>query len=304
MPATAADFTHPMDRAALDRLKAVPLFPQCVKAFMKLVPERTLHGLNMANKVRLGPKQLPAVYDHLPPLCKTFGIPEPEFYLEMNPYPNAYTYGDKQVFITVTSGLIGSLTEAEVRSVVAHECGHIVCQHVLYHTMAQLLIHAGGAIFGPLAALSMPVQLALLYWMRRSELSADRAAAVAMHGPRPVMQSLLRLAGGPKAVTEDINLELYAKQTETYDKLLESTWDNILQGLVAMGQSHPFLAVRSREITAWCGSKQFPPVLAKVHGMKSARRCAACGQPVAPKGGACGFCGANGRARKRKSKRA
>ncbi|MCY3022717.1 MAG: M48 family metallopeptidase [Planctomycetota bacterium] len=292
MPPTPDDFTHPLDRAALERLKSVPLFPSCVKAFMKLLPERALHGLNMANKVRLGPQQLPKIYRHLPPVCKAFGIPEPEFYLEMNPFPNAYTYGDKRVFITVTSGLVQHLEEEELRSVVAHECGHIVCQHVLYHTMAQMLVRLGAVVFGPLAALSMPVQLALLYWVRRSELSADRAAAVAMRGPLPVIQSIIRLAGGPKAITEDINLELYAKQTESYDKLLESTWDQILQGMVIMAQSHPFMAVRAREITKWCRTPEFRKALLKVDGLKYAARCAKCGQTLAPRRKTCTFCGA------------
>ncbi|MCW8133894.1 MAG: M48 family metallopeptidase [Planctomycetota bacterium] len=256
-PVTTPDFTHPEDRIALERLRAIPLFPACVKAFMKVFPERVLHGLNMANKVRLGPRQLPKLYRHLPAVCDRLGIEEPEFYLEMHPYPNAYTYGDKRVFITVTSGLAESLDEDEFRTVVAHECGHIACHHVLYHTMARTMIDAGSAVFGPLARLSLPIQLALLYWMRRSELSADRAAAYVMGSDQPVVEVMARLAGGPKSITSEIDLGLYAKQAEAYDTLMESKWDQILQGMVAMSQQHPFLAVRANEIRTWCRSDEF-----------------------------------------------
>lgn len=297
MPATPDDFTHPLDRAALEKLQAIPLFPSCVKAFMKLLPERVLHGLNMANKVRLGPRQLPKLYRHLPPICRALGIAEPEFYLEMNPFPNAYTYGDKRVFVTITSGLVESLEDDELHCVVAHECGHIVCHHVLYHTMAQMLVIAGGMVFGPLAVLSRPVQFALLYWVRRSELSADRAAAVVLHGPRPVLQSLVRLAGGPNTITADIDMQLYAQQAEAYDQLLTSTWDQLLQGLVVMNQAHPFMAVRARELAAWCKTKEFRDAMLKLDGLKSARRCAKCGQPLAPRKTACTFCGAKVSAR-------
>ena len=34
------------------------------------------------------------------------------------------------------------MTEDEVRAVVAHECGHIACHHMLYHTIAVLLAQA------------------------------------------------------------------------------------------------------------------------------------------------------------------
>ncbi|MGD0093000.1 MAG: M48 family metallopeptidase [Planctomycetota bacterium] len=292
MPALPEHFTHPLDRAALEKLKSVPLFPSCVKAFMKVLPERFWHGWNMANKVRLGPQQLPQIYRHLPPICKALGIAEPEFYLQMNPFPNAYTYGDKRVFVTVTSGLVECLEEDEVHSVVAHECGHIVCQHVLYRTMAELLVYVGARIFGPLAALSMPVRLALLYWVRHSELSADRAAAAVMHGPRPVIHSFVRLAGGPKAITEDINLQLYAQQAAAYDKLLDSKWDQFLQGLAVMSQTHPFLAVRAREIAGWCKTQEFRDVMLELDGLKSARRCPKCKQPLAPERKNCTFCGA------------
>jgi hypothetical protein len=50
------DFIHPEDHAALENLKSIPLFSVCVKTFMKAVSEQFLHGVNMAQKVRLGPR--------------------------------------------------------------------------------------------------------------------------------------------------------------------------------------------------------------------------------------------------------
>lgn len=256
------DFTHPEDRAALEKLRAIPLFPACVKAFMKYLPERTLHGLNMAQKIRFSPRQLPKIYRHLPPACKALNIAEPEFYLELNPNPNAYTYGDKRVFVTVTSGLIDALEEDEIYAVVAHECGHIACQHVLYRTMAIFLIMAGERIFGPLSVLSIPVQVGLLYWFRRSELSADRAAAFATGGSKMVVNTMIRLAGGPKSMTSAVDVDLYMAQSKAYDKLVaESGWDQVLQGLVVATMTHPFPSVRAREITRWCDSPEFAKLL-------------------------------------------
>jgi Zn-dependent protease with chaperone function len=285
-----ADFIHPEDAAALQNLQAIPLFPQCVKMFLKLGVETQLHGYNMAQKVRLAPDQLPEIYRYLPPACDALGIVEPEFYLEMNPQPNAYTMGDSTIGITVTSGLIESMTEEEVRAVVAHECGHIACHHTLYRTMAQLLVQFGSAVFGPLAAVSMPVQLGLSYWARRSELSADRAGAVVMGSPEPMINALVRLAGGPKSITGKINLEHYQAQAEAYSKLLESQWDRLLQNVIVMHADHPLLALRARELTNWCQTERFGRLSAAL--AKNARqRCSTCGWVPDPEWKFCGHCG-------------
>jgi Zn-dependent protease with chaperone function len=284
-------FIHPEDRAALENLESIPLFSSCVKMFMKIVTEQFLHGVSMAQKIRLGPEQLPNIYQHLPHICAVLGIAEPEFYLEMNPSPNAYTYGDTRPMITVTSGLVEYLEEDELQAVLAHECGHIVCRHVLYHTIADMLIKFGSAIFGPLAAVSAPIRLALLYWYRRSELSADRAAAVALRNPKPVVETMIRLAGGPKSITAKVNIDLYVQQADAYDKLQDSDWDKLLQSVAVMDMDHPFLAVRTREITQWCASPDFQRLVEAITADEATPKCPGCGRSVKENWRFCGACG-------------
>jgi Zn-dependent protease with chaperone function len=285
------DFIHPDDQAALENLKAVPLFPQAVKLFMKTVTEQQLHGMYMAGKIRLGPDQLPEYYRYLPPICKKLEIEEPEFYLEMDPSPNAYTVGDSRVFITVTSGLLEYLSEEEIKAVIAHECGHIVCRHVLYHTMAVFLSRMGPGFFGLSEIVVKPLQLALSYWSRRSELSADRAAAVVMGDSRPLVETMVRLAGGPKAITGNINLEAWLKQAEAYDQLNKSDWDKVLQSLAVMNNDHPFPAVRSREITKWCETDAFKRLCGTVKKLSTSPKCPKCGSMVEKQWKFCQDCG-------------
>jgi Zn-dependent protease with chaperone function len=290
MKVAPRDYIHPEDQAALENLKAIPAFAACVKSFMKIGIERLIHGLSMASKIRLGPQQLPEIYSILPPVCETLGIDEPELYLEMSPLPNAYTQGDSRIIITVTSGLVEMLEYDEIRAVLAHECGHIACRHVLYHTMAQMLARYGAAIFGPLAALSTPVQMGLFYWSRRSELSADRAAALVMKGTSSVVETMIRLAGGPKTLTGKVNLELYLRQAEAYDKLLDSQWDKFLQGMAVMNMDHPFLSVRAREIARWGETEHFERVLDAL-AQEAWPRCGKCGTPVRADWKFCKSCG-------------
>lgn len=169
----ATEFTHPDDAAALKALESIPVLPAVVKKVMDIGIEQMTYGTNMASKILLSPTQLPKLYSILPPICHRLGIREPALYLEMNPMPNAYAFGDTYTAITITSGIVEMLTEEELTAVVAHECGHILCRHMLYHTLAAVLANEAmqSEILGVLAA---PIKYALLYWNRKSELSCDR----------------------------------------------------------------------------------------------------------------------------------
>ena len=115
------EFIHPEDAAALRQLESIPGFPALVKKIMALGFEQLQYGLNMATGIRLSPTQLPKLYNHLPPICERLGIAEPEFYLQMDPNPNAWTFGDTKIYITITSGLVELLNDEELDAVIAHE---------------------------------------------------------------------------------------------------------------------------------------------------------------------------------------
>ena len=134
-----SEFIHPEDAAALRWLESIPGFTALSKKFLEYGYEKLFYGQNVASTIRLSPTQLPQIYKRLPPICDKLEMEEPEFYLEMNPIPNACTFGDTYKFIRVTSGLIEMLDDDEVDAVLGPECGHIICRHSLYHTMVKLL---------------------------------------------------------------------------------------------------------------------------------------------------------------------
>jgi hypothetical protein len=41
---------------------------------MKIGIERVIHGVSMAQKIRLGPDQFPEIHACLPPICQVLGI--------------------------------------------------------------------------------------------------------------------------------------------------------------------------------------------------------------------------------------
>lgn len=285
-----AEFIHPEDEAALRQLESIPGFPALVKKVMSLGLEQLQYGVNMASSIRLSPTQLPELYNHLPPICKKLGIDEPEFYLEMNPMPNAWTFGDTRIFITVTSGLVEMMDDEELDAIIAHECGHILCHHVLYHSIAQYILK-GADNLGLLGKLAAPVQYAVLYWYRKSELSCDRCSAI-ITSPEVVGRVMARLSGGPKSLTASINMQEWAKQADRYEEIRTGgTWDKTLQFLATLELSHPFSAVRVREILKWGQSQQYINLIRNIKDGPSCKRCPHCCKPVSPEWAYCKHCG-------------
>lgn len=283
------EYMHPEDAKALRELESIPGFPALVKKVLALGLEKLQYGINMASAIRLSPTQLPEIYNRLPPICEKLGIKEPEFYLSMDPYPNAWTFGDTKIFVTVTSGLLQLLNDEEIDAVIAHECGHIACRHVLYHSLAHYIL-SGADNLGVLGLLSIPIQLAILYWERKSELSCDRAGSL-ITSPEVVASTMARLSGGPIEITEKIDLEEWARQADQYDAIRnDGLWNKTLQIYAIAQQNHPFAAVRVREILKWGKSEQYQRLMG-IKPTGTAGLCPNCGNAVDPAWKFCHYCG-------------
>ena len=284
-----SDFIHPEDAAALRQMENIPGFATLVKKILAIGIENLQYGVNMASSIRLSEKQLSQLYRHLPPICQKLGIKEPEFYLQMNPMPNAWTSGDTRIYITMTSGLVEMMSDEELDAIIAHECGHILCRHVLYHTVAGWLTEG---LTGVLGDLTLPIRYAILYWSRKSELSADRAASI-ITSPEVVASTMARLSGGPKSITSPIDMQEWARQADEYEKIQnDGLWNKALQLSVIAGLDHPFSAVRVREILKWGESEQYRQI--KNGGSlfnPSAHVCPNCGSAVEDDWKFCRNCG-------------
>jgi Zn-dependent protease with chaperone function len=163
MPFNSNHFLHPDDSAALQALKSIPGFTSLMKGFMKEFSERSIKLRCLSSYVRLGEDQLPRYKEMLKPICEKLGIPVPELYLMMDVRPNAFTTGENEAFIVLTTGLLETIPERLIPTVLAHECGHIACHHVLYRTMGNILFGtvSGGLNLLPLGGLFLIIFCAL-----------------------------------------------------------------------------------------------------------------------------------------------
>ena len=266
----ASMFMHESDRIALKALKAIPGFTPLLKAFMSIWNERQYRIINLSSSIRLSEEQMPEIYNLLPPICVKLGIDVPELYLTLDPgSPNAWTSGDTKPFITINTGLLETIPERLIPTVLAHECGHIACHHVLYRTMGNIILGSTSSAasflpFGLDKLISVPLQIAFSYWMRCSELSADRAAAYYNGGSDEIVEMCMRFAGFDKDVQSKGNVELFMQQAVEYKEMIKNNkWDKTLEFLLLKDQDHPFVSARAFECDKWCKTEEFKEIIEK-----------------------------------------
>lgn len=258
MAIDAKFYMHDSDKAALQALEAIPGFSQLFKAFMKVWSEKQFRIQNMSSNLRISEKQLPKYYNMLPPICEKLGIEVPELYLKLDVEPNAYTAGDTKPFIVMTSGLLETLPDELIPTVLAHECGHIACHHCLYTTMGQFVLSEAINLLGLDGVAVLPIQVAFYYWMRCSEFSADRAAALYTGSADNVVKMCMHFAGFDKDIDGEANVDEFMNQALEYKAMVDdSKWDKTLEFMFMYNKDHPLAALRAYECNEFAKTDRF-----------------------------------------------
>lgn len=278
-PIDCEQYIHSLDKTALVALKKIPLLDTICAKLLSIMNDKQNTIINMSTKIHITEKQLPKIHLMVESICKKIGIDMPELYLELNREPNAYTYGTEKFTIVIHSGLIECLQDDELYAVLAHECGHIACKHGLYHTIGGMVLSGGviglnelsnylntkgivGAIAGNVvSAVDSALELAFFHWFRCSELSADRVAIICCGSADPVIETMMRLAGGTTHIDSEINKDLFIAQATDYQQSMEKDIINKgLEFLLTKNDTHPLLAVRAYEAQKFANSDEFKKI--------------------------------------------
>jgi Zn-dependent protease with chaperone function len=294
-----AGIIHPADQAMRQHLEAAPALRTAVNAYLKLVQDRRTQFRLYNEGIRLGPDQLPQVYELLPPVCRAYGITEPELFLEGDE-SNAFATGAGQPVISIGSPLLGYLDDEELQAIIAHECGHVIAEHLLYTSMAIYLadgaLTGAARLAGPFASLaslvSGPLEAALMAWRRTSELTADRAAISYLGSPAPLIRGLLKMSGMPSAAAHAVDLPRLAAQADLFDPLNRTMWHQLMNAHALRRHTHPMLAVRTREALRWAASTESQQLHTMLRRqLATTIACTGCQTPLQPAWQYCLRCG-------------
>ncbi|MGH9172628.1 MAG: M48 family metallopeptidase [Acidimicrobiales bacterium] len=254
---SAQAFAHQADRAARAAIGSVPMLDTVIKKLSEFGYERKYRQLLLGQSVRLGEDQCSWAWAIQRQCANTLDIETvPKLYVTQQSVGNAMTIGTSEPVTLVMSGLVSGYEEGELRAVLAHEMGHVLCDHVGLNTTLQLTRQIlRGVLKGqPLVGLPLRgVYYALLEWSRMAELTADRAAALVTDDPMIPMATLMRIAGGP---VKEMKLDAFIRQATEYQEE-PSPMARYTRFWHEIGSTHPFPVRRVKELIAWVSSGEF-----------------------------------------------
>lgn len=278
-----AGFAHPYDRQTIQALARIRGFDTAVSKLIEWQHERGAHVVHSSSSLRVTARQLPGLHQLLLEGCRVLDLEPPELYVARGvDGMNAYTSGNNNPYIVLTTDLVETMDDRELLGVIGHELGHIKAGHVLYKEMARWLQNLGllgtnqvlsrSVVPGSPQAMAagMAFQLvaqrlstALAKWDQMSELTADRAAMLVVQEEKPCITMMMKLAGGPSRFGTQLDAEAFLDQARRLQDLTfqSEIADRHRRRMVA-GATHPLLVERARILDDWIRGGGYAKVLA------------------------------------------
>ena len=173
----------------------------------------------------VSPAEAPELHAMVERLCLQADIPKPKIAIMQSRMPNAFAMGRSQKHATVcaTTGIMETLSPAELEGVMAHELAHVKHRDVVIMTIASFfasiasMIIQFGFFFGGgdddenpgflmLLLVSIGVYILSFFLMsalsRYREFSADRAAAEITRRPSALSSALMKISSGMDRIPE------------------------------------------------------------------------------------------------------
>lgn len=267
---SSAAFRHPLDIQAEQALRSLPGFDLIARKFVEFVYERPQLVYLMGNSIQVGPRQYSSIYQIFRECVRDLDISgEPTLFIAQDAQVNSYALGQDNPYIVVNTGLLELLNESELRTVLAHELGHIKCGHTILIQMAMWAMNAASVLGELTLGLGNFVSQALIYaffeWRRKAELSADRAALLVMDDLNPVMSSMMKLSGGSNKYAHECSLQEFIQQSEKYQALDDDGLNQVYKFLIYNGAqgmmlSHPFPVERLHYLRSWAVSEEYQEI--------------------------------------------
>lgn len=281
-------YEHDFDKAALKTLKALPMFDKVVNFFLNWTYIKwhivELQGSNFL----VTRESCPELYDLVHDVADTLDVrPLPRFYTQWGYNINGYTTGYKEdTILVLNSGTIDLLSEDELRYVAGHEMGHIKSGHVIYHTMGELFNNAISQI-PVVSSFTTPIYYALMYWIRMSEFTADRAGLLACQDIDAAISGIIKMSGLPIKYFENMNKDAFIKQATEFKQSFSGFTDKAIKNLTIAGSTHPWTVLRAAELLTWYESGEYQDIL----NANKSSECSACHMQIPTGAKKCPYCG-------------
>ncbi|XP_077228024.1 peptidase family M48 family protein [Tasmannia lanceolata] len=268
------DFRHPLDQQNTMLLRTIPGLNELGKALLGPVTEQVMLLENIATSVLVAENQLSDLHKLMVEAAEILNIEAPDLYVRQNPVPNAFTLAisGKKPFVVVHTSLVELLTKRELQAVLAHELGHLKCDHGVWLTFANILAMGASSVPGLGRFIARSLEEQIYRWVRAAELTCDRAALLVAQDPKVVVSVLMKLAGGCPSLADQLNVDAFLEQARSYDMASSSPLGWYIRNAQTRQLSHPLPVLRAREIDQWSRSQEYQSLLRRATRLNSVQK--------------------------------
>ena len=223
-------FLWAQDGQAMTKLQSISALHTAAKSISEKVGRPWIEST--FNGIRLGPRQFPDIWVRAVLAARILGLPKmPDVYISGDSQWNTYTYGtDTSAFVVLGTAILNNFQNDDLLFVLAREMGHCRAGHALWKTVARFLagddsVHKGLLSGGVLNAISLSptkwiqdaVDFPLMAWSRQADITADRAALLAIGDEALARRVLLAWSIRSSRLLKQVNIEEWMKQEEGSD---------------------------------------------------------------------------------------
>jgi Zn-dependent protease with chaperone function len=259
---------HPADRGALTALRELRGFDDLLRALSGAWNEKAFRLELLGGGVRVDHRQYERVYRIFAEAASVLDVTTlPELYVNFDRGLNSTCVGMSRPFIVVSSGAIELLDEAELRTLLGHELGHLRSGHAVYRTMLDTVLRWGVTFaWIPLGSVVLPAIAAAMHeWWRKAELSADRAGLLASQDPAAALRLSMKSAGGGDL--SEIDTTAFLEQASEYDSGGDLR-DSVLKLRRLLWRTHPLPVARAAELRRWVDAGEYTAILGGTYPRK------------------------------------
>ncbi|MFK7968859.1 MAG: M48 family metallopeptidase [Bacteroidia bacterium] len=290
----AFEYQHPFDRKALQLLRGTSGLSMVMKKISEYGIEAFTKMRLTGSGLRVTSSNFPAVYAILEEACKILDIAEiPELYLVRGDLFTT-TIGVEKPIVALSHSTIDLFTEDELMFILGHQLSYIKSESVLYQQLAEALsLVAMLGTAGPMALITVPINIAIKRWEKMSKYTADRGGLLCCQDVEAATSAFVKLAGQPEKLYHQIDVDEFKRQAYDFGEFDLNNYNKIVKALIALDETHPPYVIRGAEFFKWIKSGEYENILLRkpVINIGNDAKCSFCGQRTIGDENFCTNCG-------------
>ncbi len=255
-----SDFQHPLDKAAVQAVMAVPGFQKLLQYISEHSVERVYGFINHSSRMKVTREMSPLIFGMLDEAARMYGgLSLPNVYLERSYEYKVTLEGISSPNIIFTTSLLEGVDERRLWPVIASEFAGIQARHGTIKFIDGMIGSAKSVLpFG----IDQALTLALNNWYRNKAYTYDRAILLASEDFELAAEHIL-MGEASDEVIRSIGLDQpensYLEQAMEF--LQRSGTAGVYQKLTTMLTKDQWTASRYAELYKWYQSGEYDEVL-------------------------------------------